>query len=244
MLYFLCCLVFGGYGFSLIWLILSEIRISKDQKGPGKRFPDKTSEDKKTRQISYARGHWVFGGCWNLLGAIIFYSQIDYLGSLRVGQILSTSIILIVGLLLLISAIHKTIRWRKSAAPSKGIDTAGVVAGMSVLDSTKQGTGINRLRLGRWLLFGGMLVAVPYYIHVKSFSGKEVGRFVLADRERMGNITFTAEGNQLTNQVGPIELGPDMNPLRVVLYVESAKRSVRFHLSYTVRMLDNNGAIV
>ncbi|NIS74775.1 MAG: hypothetical protein GTO08_05750, partial [Deltaproteobacteria bacterium] len=60
----------------------------------------------------------------------------------------------------------------------------------------------------------------------------------------MGNITFTTEGNQLTNQVGPIELGPDMNPLRVVLYVESAKRLLRFHLSYTVRMVDDNGATI
>ncbi|NIS74774.1 MAG: hypothetical protein GTO08_05745, partial [Deltaproteobacteria bacterium] len=86
------------------------------------------------------------------------------------------SIYLMVGLLLLISAIYKTVRWRKTVSSPHRIDTAGVVAGMRVLDSTNMGTGMNRLRLGRWLLFGGILLAVPYFIYVKSFSGKEVGR--------------------------------------------------------------------
>ncbi len=238
----LCTLLFGGFGMALIWLVSQEKGDSLDDTAL-RTQADKPSGKKWSGKDVRMRTFWVLAGLWNLIALIVYYSLIDELRSLQ-SIYIAGSICLVAGLGFMIRAIRATLRWRKPAASTHGIDSAAAMAGMKVVDQAKPGTGMNRLRLGRWLLFGGILLAVPYYIYVKSFSGKEVGRFVLADRERMGTITFTGEGNRLTNQVGPIELGPHMNPLRVVLYVENANRSWRYHLTYTVSMVDDNGATV
>ena len=77
-------------------------------------------------------------------------------------------------------------------------------------------------KTGVALLILGILVAMPYMVYIESMSGDEIGRFnVMSAKPGLASAAHLTMGktHKEAKIVGPIELNPEMNPLRMKLQI-------------------------
>jgi hypothetical protein len=175
-LYVVSSLVFGGFGFSLLWLVLSEIRILKEKEALEKRFPDKSAWKKKNRPISDARGLWIFAGFWNLVGMIVLFSSLNKLGSLKTETKYSLLINLTLGLGFLILAIHTTIKWRKFVESISRPVTVPEPIGENPDETNLSKLGIILLLISKFTVLTGFIAVFSYIIYEKYFAATNLIR--------------------------------------------------------------------
>jgi hypothetical protein len=94
-----------------------------------------------------------------------------------------------------------------------------------------------------------LLVLVGYFIAIANFSGHEIGRYTVREFDG-GILSFPGfqmtEGQYVSHTAGPIELSPDMNPLRMTLHLKQTGVGsvVNERLEYVLRLIDEFGDVV
>lgn len=88
--------------------------------------------------------------------------------------------------------------------------------------------------LGGWLILLSVAAGMFYGYYVIKLSGSNVGEYALQD----------IDGSQ-SRQIGPIELSPDMNPIRVNLLFDAGTRNTRRDiLRYEIALRNASGETI
>lgn len=88
--------------------------------------------------------------------------------------------------------------------------------------------------LGGWLILLSVAAGMFYGYYVIKLSGSNVGEYALED-----------SGGSPARQIGPIELSPDMNPLRLNLHFDAGTtRTRRDIVRYEIELRDASGETI
>ncbi len=103
-------------------------------------------------------------------------------------------------------------------------------------------------RLASVVFVAAFIATGGYLVYTLHYSGHKVGTYTV--REMEGHVVSLpgfqlSSGRSVSHSVGPLDLSPDMNPLRVVLrFNQVGSSSAASRLGYSFSLVDESGATV